>query len=235
MVTQADFDSFKRDLTRLAYDDTLDVFRNSPVLFELQRAIVNQAQELHDAAVASLWARVIDGAEGAQLDVLGRIVGLYPRPTADGASIDYFTPDEPLLGPDWAGAYVAGAPLSGRIPIGDVPYRTAIRTKIAKNHVKYGSAPELAYFAQLAYGVLISVRNIGDSELEIVVAPSVAPSLVAALTGQRTDETADVQYALPIPATARIKQVSYRYPGSFAPDLASGAPDYAPVGVSFNV
>lgn len=231
----SDFDQYRRDLTRLAFDDTLDVFRESQVLFGIQKAQVNQTQELFDASIETLIARTLDLAAGEQLDVIGRIVGVYPRPTQDAGLILYFTPDTPLAGPDFAPTFVTGAPTAGQVPLGDLEYRTAIRTKIAKNHTKYGSAPELAYFARLAFGVDISVRNIGLSELEVVVAPSVAPRIVEAIIGFRTDETADFQYALPIPTTARIDRVSYRYPASFAPDVEYGAVDVAPIGVSYRV
>lgn len=208
MLTEASFSGYRRDLYRLAFDDTLDVFRESPVLVGIQAALIREAQGLHDAITASLWARTIDGATGAQLDALGRIVGLWPRPTEDGAAIDYFTPDEDDLGPDWAGAYVAGAPLAGQIPVGDGPYRTAIRAKIARNHIKYGSAPEIQYYGLIAFGIALSVRNIGNSDVELLVPASTPPQLIARLTAERTDETADAQYALPIPATARITTVT---------------------------
>lgn len=209
MVTQVDFSVYDRDLFRMAFNDQLDVFRESPVLVGVLSALVREAQDLYDAVTASLWARTIDGAQGAQLDVIGRIVGLWPRPTQNGAAIDYFTPDNNALGPDWAAAYVQGAPLAGQIPIGDGLYRIAIRAKIARNHVKYGSAPELQYFAQLAYGVTISVRNVGNGNVELLVPSSTPPSVVAQLTAERSDETADFQYGLPLPATAKITSVVY--------------------------
>lgn len=208
MPTQADFQVYARDLARLAYDDQLDVFRESPVLVGVLAALVREAQGLYDAITAALWARTLDGAEGYQLDVLGRIVGLWPRPTQDGAQLDYFTPDDDNLGPDWAGAYVQGAPLAGQIPVGDIPYRAAIRARIARNHVKYGSAPELQYFAQLAFGVTISVRALGNGDVELIAPASTPPSVLAQLQAERTDETADSMYALPLPATGRITMVT---------------------------
>ncbi len=235
MVTETDFDSLRRDLLRQAYDDTLDVFRTSVVLFSIQKAQVTQGQELFDAAIASLWGRTIDGAVGAQLDVIGRIVGLYPRPTQDASLIVYFAPDLPLAAPDWAPVYVTGAPLAGQVPLGDPDYRIALRVKIAKNHVKYGSAPELQYFARIAWGATISVRNTGLSELEVTISPGTAPRTVAAILGERTDETADHQFNLPIPTTCRIVRAVFREPNAFAPDLESGAPDIAPIGVSYYV
>lgn len=235
MVTATDFDSFRRDLSALANDDLLDVFRRSPVLVGLVQAIVDQAQELHDALVDSLWARTVDGAVGAQLDVIGRIVGLYPRPTQDAATIVYFAPDLPLAAPDWAPVFVRNAPTAGQVPLNDVDYRIAIKVKIAKNHVKYGSAPELQYFARVAWGATISVRNLGLSELEVVIAPGTAPRTVAAILSERTDETADHQYALPVPTTCRIVRAIFREQNAFAPDIEAGAPDVAPIGVSYRV
>ena len=209
MVARSDFDVYARDLFKLAYDDSLDVFRESAVMVGVLSAIVREAQGLYDAVTASLWARTIDGAEGYQLDVLGRSVGLWPRPTQDAGPLEDFTPDSTTKNPDAAGAYVTNAPLAGQIPIGDSQYRVAIRARIARNHVKYGSAPELQYFAQLAYGVTVSVRNIGNGDLELLLPAATPPSVVAALQAARTDETADAQYALPIPATGRITTVTY--------------------------
>lgn len=231
----SDFDSYRRDLSALANEDLLDVFRRSPVLVALLQVIIDQAQELDDALVGSLWARTIDGATGAQLDVLGRIVGVYPRPTQDAGAVVYFAPDLPLAAVDWAPVYVTGAPLAGQVPLNDVDYRTALRVKIAKNHVKYGSAPELQYFARIAWGATISVRNLGLSELEVTIAPNTAPRVVTGILSERTDETADHQYALPIPTTCRIVRAVFREQNAFAPDVLQGAPDVAPIGVSYHV
>lgn len=235
MAAESDFDSLRQSMRQLAYDDTLDVYRSSEILFSIQRAQVDQAQELYDALLDSLWLRTIAGASGQQLDTLGRIVGVFPRPPQDAALLDYFAPDIQVAAPDWAPLYVVGAPLAGQVPLGDPAYRTAIRVKIAKNHVKYGSAPELQYFAQIAWGVTISVRNVGLSEVQLAVSPAVAPQIVAGMIAERTDETADHQYTLPVPTTARILRVMISDLAAFAPDLDVGAPDVAPVGVAYYV
>lgn len=235
MAAESDFDSLRQDMRRLAYDDTLDVFRSSEILFSIQRAQVDQAQELYDALIDSLWLRSIEGSVGAQLDTLGRIVGVYPRPLQDAGLIDYFAPDVSLAAPDWAPVFVTGAPIAGQVPVGDPSYRTAIRVKIAKNHVKYGSAPELQYFARIAWGVTISVRNVGLSDLQIAVSPGVSPQIVAGMIAERTDETADHQYTLPVPTTTRILRVMVSDLVAFAPDLDVGAPDLAPVGIAYYV
>lgn len=228
----SEFDIYREDLQSLACERTLEVFRRSPVIRGIQTAQVREAQQLHDALIDSLPARTLDLAERANLDVLGRIVGLFPRPLQDAGAITYFGPDDFLTAPDWTPVYVTGAPLAGQVPIGDPGYRTAIRAKIAKNHTKYGSAPEIQYFAKLAYGATISVRNIGLSDLEIVVPASTPPLDVAAMISERSDDTSDHQFNLPLPTTSRIAKVSFRFSEAFAPDLDNGAPDVALIGVS---
>lgn len=229
----SEFDIYRQDLQALACERTLEVFRRSPVIRGIQTAQVREAQELHDALIDSLPARTLELAERANLDVLGRIVGLFPRPLQDAGAITYFSTDLPLAAPDWAPVYVIGAPLSGQVQIGDPDYRIAIRAKIAKNHTKYGSAPEIQYFANLAYGVTLSVKNIGLGDLEVIFSASTPPAVIAAAIADFSDETADHQFNLPLPTTSRIKRVSFRYPDAFAPDLNNGAPDVALVGVGY--
>lgn len=228
-----EFDIYRQDLQALACERTLEVFRRSTVIRGIQTAQVREAQELHDALIDSLPARTLDLAVGANLDVLGRIVGLFPRPLQDAGAITYFSTDLPLAAPDWAPVYVIGAPLAGQVQIGDPDYRIAIRAKIAKNHTKYGSAPEIQYFANLAYGVTLSVKNIGLGDLEVVFSASTPPDIIAAAISSFSDDTADYQFNLPLPTTSRIKRVSFRYPDAFAPDLNNGAPDVALVGVGY--
>lgn len=228
-----EFDIYRKDLQALACTRTIETFGRSPVIRGIQTAQVQEGQQLYDAIIDSLPARALDNAEQANLDVLGRIVGLFPRPLEDAGEIVYFSPDEPLAAPDWSPVYVAGAPLAGQVQIGDPTYRVLIRAKIAKNHTKYGSAPEMAYWAMLAYGVTLSVKNIGLGDLEVVFSASTPPRLISAIIAEYSDDTADHQFNLPLPTTSRIRRVAFRYPGAFAPDIDNGAPDVGLLGVSY--
>lgn len=231
----SEFDIYRRDLQALACTRTLDILNRGPVLRGIQTAQVQQAQELYDAIIDSLGARTLSDAVGTNLDNIGKIIGLWPRPLIDASAITYFGPDDQLTAPDQTPVYVTNAPLAGQVPIGDPAYRTAIRAKIAKNHTKYGSAPEIQYFAKLAYGVTLSVKNIGLGDLEIVFSASTPPPIIAAAVADFSDDTADHQFNLPIPTTSRIRRVSFRYPDAFAPDLDNGAPDLALVGVGYGI
>jgi len=231
----SEFDIYRQDLQALACARTLEIFSRSTVLRGIQTAQVQQAQELHTAIIDSLPARTLAEAAGENLNVIGRIVGLWPRPLIDASAITYFGPDDQQTAPDQTPVYVTNAPLSGQVQIGDVDYRIAIRAKIAKNHTRYGSAPEIQYFAKLAYNAVVSVKNIGLSELELVFPASTPPLDVATMIGEMSDDTSDHQFNLPLPTTSRIAKVSFRFPEAFAPDIDAGAPDVALIGVSYGL
>lgn len=228
-----DFDTYRRDWQTIGCQRTLDVFRRSPVLRAVQTALVNQVQEVSDAVIDTLPARTLDEANGRNLTVIGRIVGAYPRPMQDAGSIVYFAPDDGYRAPDYAPVYSTGAPLYGQVEINDVDYRAFIRAQIAKSYIKYGSAPEIKYWAKFAYGATVSVKNIGLSELRIVFGAGTPASVVREILATRSDETADHIFNLPIPTTARITEVGFRPAGAFAPDLKTGAPDLARIGVAY--
>lgn len=229
----SEFDIYRRDLQQQACERTLETFSRSPVVRGIQTAIIEQAQELHDAAIDCLESRTLDNAVGESLNVIGRIVGLYPRPFIDAGAIRYFGPDDDLTSPDNAPVYVTNAPTAGQVPVGDVEYRRRILAKIAKNHTKYGSAPEIAAFTQALYGFPISVKPAGNGDVELIVSPSYPPAAIINELTNETDTTqADSVYLLPLPSTARIVKVTYRDLEYFAPDESFGAPDVATVGVS---
>lgn len=228
----SEFDIYRVDLQALGCTRTLDILNRGTVLRGIQTAQIQQAQELYDSIIDSLEARTLASAVGANLDSLGRIIGLYPRPLIDTSAITYFGPDDVLTAVDQTPVWVTGAPLAGQVQIGDQAYRVAIRAKIAKNHTRYGSAPEIQYFAKLAYNAVVSVRNVGLSDLEFVFAAGTPPLDVAAMIADFSDDTSDHQFNLPLPTTSRIVKVSFRFPDTFAPDIDNGAPDLAPVGVS---
>jgi len=229
------FSIYDRDMQTVAFDDTLDVFRRAPVLRGIQQTQMAQVQELYSAEIDSLRARTLDNAAGENLNVIGRIVGLWPRPLIDAGNIIYFTPDTPLGATDLAPMFVTNAPQAGLVAIGDVDYKKAIRAKIIKNQTKYGSAPEIMNYGQFAYDLPVSVHTLGLSDLEVVLSSLTPPAVVAAILGEVNDDTADHQFNMPLPTTSRIKLVSFRFPDAFAPDLDNGAPDVALMGVGYGV
>ncbi|MNN94857.1 hypothetical protein D3C81_2135620 [compost metagenome] len=64
-------------------------------------------------------------------------------------------------------------------------------------------------------------------------AANTPPSSVLAVLGEFSDDTADHQFNIPLPTTARIVQAFFKPSGAFTPDISSGAVDVAPVGVGY--
>lgn len=64
----------KPDLAQEAVDKLLGVLKDKPRIEELLRILTAQLQELEDVHRDLLTNRLVDTAEGEQLDVLGRIV-----------------------------------------------------------------------------------------------------------------------------------------------------------------
>lgn len=230
-----EFDDFEFDVQKRICEDTLETLAQGPVLRGIQTAQGEQVQQLYNAEFDEAEARLLDNAVGYQLDTIGRIVGLFPRPLQDSGALTYFSPDVDDAGPDWGEVWVTNAPTAGQVPLNDPDYRRAIRAQIIKNHTKFGSAPENQYYGQFAFGVPISVKNVGLSDLEVIVPANAPPSLLRTLTGEVSDDTADHKYNLPVPTTSRIVRVSFRYPNAFAPDIDDGAPDIALMGVSYGI
>ena len=79
----SEFDIYRQDLQALACTRTLEVFSRDTILRGIQASIINQTQELHDSIIDAMPARTLDNAAGYNLDVLGRLVGLFPRPLID--------------------------------------------------------------------------------------------------------------------------------------------------------
>lgn len=216
-------------------DDTLDVVIASPVLRAVQAPLFAQIQQLVDVARQVRTLRTLDDATEHALEVIGRIVGAYPRPTVDAGSIVYFTPDEGEGAADVADAFVTNAPTAGAVPADDIRYRAAIRSKILKNHTRHGSAPELMWYGKFAYGIPVSVRNEGLGDVSFTVPTGTSAEKLAALLRDVTNNQADHQFEMPLPTTARVVAVNFRYPLAFAPDVESGAADIAFVGVGYGL
>ena len=225
------FDNYRKDWQAITCDNTLDIFRRKSVLRQIQTVQADQVQQVNDALVDSLLARVVSNAQGKNLDVIGRIVGVYPRPLVDASTIAYLFADDAQNGVDNAAMFVTNAPTSGKVMVGDLEYRRLIYAKIAKNSTKYGSAPEIQYWAKFAYDATISVRNLGLSEIGIVFEAATPANIINQILAVKSDETADFQYTMPLPTTSRIKEVFFKPSIAFSPDSDLGAPDRAQIGV----
>lgn len=228
-----DFSGLALDMSQLTLDRLLYQFQTSPTLVEIADALAVMEQELYDASIDTMQGRTLADAVGANLDVIGDIVG-QPRILLNASLKQWFGPDSDggqVGNPDSAPSFATGANLFGDLPADDAEFRKLILSKIFKNHVKVGSVGEIIQFVLLLTGHSISVLRVDMMDLEFVVPAEISPNDVKTITGVVDDKTADRKYLSPLPATARLVSIMFRPVNAFAPDRESGRPDFASISV----
>lgn len=182
---------------------TLLQFRNAAVFQAVLSAFAVELQTLLTAISHVIRLRCPDAATGEQLNALGRIVGLI-RPKFDYSTIDWFTPDEAANACDIAPAWVTGGYFDEATFADDGMYRHLIEFKVARNHVKYGSIPEIQAAIKAAFGLDVSFFRMGPMEMRIML-PGVTPGYIKNfLTMVASNQEVENLYYPPYPMTWRI-------------------------------
>ena len=224
-VNGTDYHSeFGRDLARQACDRQLYALKRSTVRAGILQAQIDQAQNLDDTMLACLCGRDLRWAVGAQLNGLGRIVG-QGREVVSLSEEQWLRADDFIGAPDSAPAWVTGVATYGKRLAGDDEYRLRLYGKIAKNHTKHGSLPEVLWFVRQAFGIDCALQRIGPLEGLLLVRSNIPRYLIQELVHVFSDSRADQQYLLPLPAGARLVGLVLRPPNGFGPDMESGAVD----------
>ena len=143
---------YGRDLSAQACDRQLYSLKRSTVRAGVLQAQIDQAQALYDTMLDTLTGRDLRWAQGRQLDVLGRIVG-QGREVVSRSEDQWLRADDVLGSPDNAPVWLAGVPSYGQRLAGDDEFRLRIYGKIAKNHTRHGSLPEVLWFVRQAFGI----------------------------------------------------------------------------------
>lgn len=224
-------DKYNQNIVQRVGDRRLPQFHGGSVRCGILNEQARQLQEIFDAIVSTLDQRTLANARGGIQDVIGRIVG-QARVLLNQAEVDWFGPDDTDGGPDLAPVWVTGAALTGNLPADDAEYLLLIISKIFKNHVQHGSIPEVLEFVRLLYGVNISLRKVGLSQIELIVPVGTPAFVVTTLLSSISDDRADNQHFLPHCPTVGIVGVMFRPVNPFAPDRAAGAPDIGEAAVS---
>ncbi len=224
-------DEYTKDLVTRIGDRRLPQFHRGEVRCGILNEQARQVQQLHDAIVSVLDQRTLEKARGVVLDVIGRIVG-QDRELLNQAELEWFTPDDATGALDTAPSWVTGVSLFGNLPADDGEYLSLIRSKIFKNHVKYGSIPEILEFVRLLYGINVSIRKLKLSRVQFIIPVGTAGYVIGTIRRVLSDDKADNQYFLPQCPTVDIVGVMHRPEVPFAPDRETGAPDISEAGVA---
>jgi len=150
------------DINERMVSRTLLQFRYATVFQALISAFANEIQALIDGIISAQQLRTPLDADGTQLDVLGRIVGME-KITFDYGLLNWHIPDTADHEPDVSMAWVTGAPIGTKQQVNGSMYRNLIEFKIQKNFTSYCSIPEIQTAIKIATGV--------DAGFEITAAP----------------------------------------------------------------
>lgn len=181
-------------------------FRRSPLFLHLLQALVHSVQDAANVSHDVLRLRTPLHARNHCLDVLGRIVGQM-RELVNFNQYPWFTPDVAFRGADYAPAWVPNAPLGDSFIADDATYRGLIEGKVFRNHVRYGSVPELKEVLSLAFGEQISFIRVGPMLVRVVVSATASDNLIGYIMQRGNTAVADDVFFLPFPATMQISQV----------------------------
>lgn len=216
--------SYDIDFQQARCDTTLSQFRwDDPVLNGINHATVNQACVTFCDILNALKARDVENAVDYNLDVIGKWVG-ESRVFAFFSRIEYFAPDTDFT-VDLAPVYVENGEIFGPGLVNNDEYRRNILARIFKNHVKYGSIPEVIQFAKSAFNVNISLRSEGAYDWKLLIQADTQESIVEALTSSVTNNNFDESYYLPIPIGRRLVSTVFTPTPAFRPDSNDAGAD----------
>ena len=198
-------------------------FEDAVVFDKYLQLIETPAAELLEVCRQMMQERSIDTAVGAQLDIIGRIVG-QDRVLIDADLIPFFGYLGALVGPQsygdlnnpGLGGYYwdLDTPLAGNITLGDEQYRLFIKAKILKNLTK-ATPEDVITFIQFVFEVDKVYINMDASAHAIIYVSSDISLFEKALLLYFTDGKYKSYF---VPKTLGVK---YDY-GVFEPEGSFG-------------
>ena len=151
------------DYLQEARDRVTEQFSGKDVFDRYLQLMLNANIELQEVFKDLMQKRSLDTATGAQLDIIGDIVG-QPRELIDTALIEYFAfdgyPDAQPYGDLNDGSvggfyYSLGEPLAGNTLLNDDQYRLFIKAKIIKNNTQ-ATPDQFLEFISFVFGATVN-------------------------------------------------------------------------------
>lgn len=184
-----------------------DQFRGKPVMDKYLRLLIDGKTELQTAMKEVMTLRSIDTAVGAQLDVIGEIVG-RPRGLVSADIFTYFGFDgaiqggsfgsvtDPSVGAPW---YSIGAPTGRSREPSDEEYRIILKAKIIKNRTLSRPEDVIQAYKFLFGASQVTITELGHASVRIGIGKiltAVERGLLFGLDGAGTllPKTVGVEY-----------------------------------------
>lgn len=167
---------FERDdYLNVARDRITEQFKGKVVIDKYLQLLLSGKGDLQDAVQQVQTLRSIDTAVGAQLDVIGVIVG-RPRGLVSAEIFNYFgfqgasqagsfgSATDPTVGAPW---YSLGAPLGLSRPPSDEEYRLILKAKIIKNRTLSRPEDVIEAYKFLFGASKVLITELGNAEVRI--------------------------------------------------------------------
>lgn len=212
------------DYLQEARDRVTEAFKDKEVFDKYLQLLLVANIELQEVFKDLMQKRSLDTATGAQLDIIGRIVG-QPRELIDTALLDYFAfdgyptaaPYGDLDNPSEGGLYYSvGDPLAGNTLLNDDQYRMFIKAKIIKNTTNV-TPNQFLEFLSFVFGTNLSnVLSESNAEFIVLIGKELTPfERVLVTYSSKGDEDYESSF---IPKPVGVK-INY---GQFNPDRYFG-------------
>lgn len=194
-------------------------FTDKPVFDKYLQLLILGQVEIQEALKQVMQLRSIDTARGAQLDIIGEIVG-QDRELLNANLFDYFgfmgalnaQSFGDLNNPAGGRFYSYGDPFSGNILLDDETYRLFIRVKILKN-ITNATPEEFLYFLKFVFNVPTSqITSDGGGEFTVLIGKELSAFERTLLTYYYEQPNGSRYYFVPKPAGVRVN--FGQYPGN---------------------
>jgi len=205
-ATELKFDDITFNLKEISESRILSQYSTSPLYKLLLEVYTSEIQELCTSITELIKYRTIACAEGKQLDILGRIVGM-DRKNYNYDADYWFEPDDEGVAPDNGHWWVKNYPQAVFEPMDDITYRKWIWMKILKNHNKFSAKPEIENEILEGIEEKIGIQRTGMIEQDIYTTTSISTTNKNLLAFVTNTTLTDNQYLFSYPAATEVGNV----------------------------
>lgn len=216
-----------------ARERVTESFKDKEVFDRYLQLLLVANIELQQVFKDLMQKRSLDTATGAQLDIIGRIVG-QPRELIDTALLDYFAfqdyptaaPYGDLNNPSQGGLYYSlGDPLAGNTLLNDEQYRLFIKAKIIKNNTNVTPDQYLQFLSFVFGATLSNVISESNAEFTVLIGKELTPFERVLVTYTSNNEGYETPF-IPKPIGVRINYGQFDSTNFFAYQGAPRAEGY---------
>lgn len=213
-----------------ARERVTESFKDKDVFDRYLQLLLVANIELQQVFKDLMQKRSLDTATGAQLDIIGRIVG-QPRELIDTALLDYFAfdtyptaaPYGDLSDPSEGGLYYSlGDPLAGNTLLNDNQYRLFIKAKIIKNNTNVTPDQYLDFLSFVFGATLSNVISESNAEFTVLIGKELTPFERVLVTYTSNNDGYETPF-IPKPIGVRINYGQFDSTNFFAYQGAPGA------------